>query len=57
MAKRAVVGWILLGLAAAILFSNLFQSPVGKSGCVAGVLALVGLVLAGGTGRGSANPG
>ena len=30
MAKRAVVGWILLGLAAAILFADLFQSPVGN---------------------------
>ena len=51
---RVVVGWVLLGLAALLLVRNLFGGSSTGQGCAVILLALVGLVLAAGTG--SAKP-
>src|SRR4029079_12155382 len=44
---RRVVGWVLLGCAAALLFRNLFGGSSTGAGCAVILLALVGLALAG----------
>jgi hypothetical protein len=44
---RRIVGWVLLGAAAALLFRNLFGGSSAGASCVVIVLALAGLVLAG----------
>ncbi len=49
---RVVVGWVLLGLAALLLVRNLFGGSSAGQGCAVVLLALVGLVLAAGLGRG-----
>ena len=50
-----VVGWILLGLAALLLVRNLFGGSSAGQGCAVVLVALVGLVLAAGVGRGSSD--
>jgi|EndMetStandDraft_2_1072991.scaffolds.fasta_scaffold1382697_1 hypothetical protein len=50
---RVIVGWVLVGLAALLLVRNLFGGSSTGQGCAVILLALLGLFLAAGPGRGS----
>ena len=43
---RQVAGWVLVGLAAALLVRNLFGGSSTGAGCAVILLALLGIVLA-----------